>query len=66
MDSPRFDRWMKSRRSSGNDNCVEVGVADDGTIGVRDSKDPLGGVLEFPPTAWANFLDDVRDGRFDI
>lgn len=66
MASQRFARWTKSRRSSGNDNCVEVGIADDGTIGVRDSKDPLGGILEFPPAAWASFLDDVRDGRFDI
>ena len=66
MDGRRFARWRKSSRSSGNDNCVEVATADDGTIGVRDSKDPQGGILEFRSEAWSSFMVDVRDGRFDL
>lgn len=62
----KFDRWTKSSRSSGNDNCVEVATAADGTIGVRDSKDRLGSILEFTATAWSEFISGVRGGEFDM
>ena len=66
MDSNRFRNWHKSTRSSGGDNCVEVAVAADGAVGMRDSKDRSGPVLEFSLDGWAAFLAGVRDGEFDI
>ncbi|GIJ13021.1 DUF397 domain-containing protein [Micromonospora andamanensis] len=57
-DSP-FHRWRKSTRSSGGDNCVEVAVADR-IVGVRDSKDPAGGILAFDCDAWTRFVSDIQ------
>lgn len=48
--------WTKSSYSGSNNNdCVEV-AATPGTILVRDSKDPEGPRLAFPPAAWTAFL----------
>lgn len=64
--SHRFTNWRKSTRSGSADNCVEVAVADNGVVGVRDSKNPIGPILEFTPTEWAGFTGGVRDGKFDL
>jgi hypothetical protein len=63
---PRWDQavWFKSVRSNGSGNCVEVAFVD-GVVGVRDSKDPNGGVLEFAAENWAAFVAAVRSGRLD-
>lgn len=65
MDSITFTNWRKSSRSGGGDNCVEVAFALDGGVGVRDSKNPNGAVLEFTPAEWDAFTGGVRDGEFD-
>jgi hypothetical protein len=57
--------WIKSSLSFSNSNCVEVAsLAGDG-IGVRDSKDPKGPVLQFTSGEWRAFLGGVRNGEFD-
>ncbi|WP_030488675.1 DUF397 domain-containing protein [Micromonospora chokoriensis] len=50
-------RWRKSTRSNGSGGaCVEVAANLAGLVAVRDSKDPTGPVLVFPPDAWRVFV----------
>ncbi|WP_326796630.1 DUF397 domain-containing protein [Streptomyces sp. NBC_01808] len=55
--------WFKSSYSGQNGECVEVRLGTD-AIGVRDSKDPAGGVLAVDAAAWADFVAAVRRGEF--
>jgi hypothetical protein len=57
--------WVKSSFSFANGNCVEVADLPGGHIGLRDSKDPQGGILRFTPAEWQAFLGGVRNGEFD-
>ncbi|MFI6272468.1 DUF397 domain-containing protein [Micromonospora zamorensis] len=59
----RYSAWRKSTRSD-DGNCVEVASADDGTVGVRDSKDVIGPMLEFRPATWSAFTGAIRAGKF--
>lgn len=61
-----FTNWRKSSRSSGGGNCVEVAFAPNGTVGVRDSKNPTGAVLMFTAAEWDAFTGGVRDGEFQL
>lgn len=56
--------WIKSSRSYGAGECVEVREIDGG-IGVRDSKNPNGPQLTFTRAEWAAFVAGVRNGEFD-
>jgi hypothetical protein len=44
-------------------NCVEI-ARSAGAVFVRDSKHRAGQVLNFPPAAFAEFLDAARGGEF--
>jgi hypothetical protein len=66
MISQVYSEWRKSTRSD-EGNCVEVSPSDDRThVGVRDTKDRSGPVLEFDRETWDMFLAGVRDGQFDL
>lgn len=56
-------QWRKSSHSTFNGHCVEVRAEPDGTISVRDSKDPGGPVLRFDATAWEAHLDAAKTGE---
>lgn len=58
--------WRKSGRSNdgGGGACVEVAELL-GWVAMRDSKDPVGPVLAFTPTAWQAFLGGVQTREFD-
>jgi hypothetical protein len=64
MTDLRGAAWRKSTYSGGQGGeCVEVA---DGlpVIPVRDSKDPEGPALIFPPAAWTAFITAVKAGRY--
>ncbi|MET7803259.1 DUF397 domain-containing protein [Micromonospora chersina] len=46
--------WRKSSHSGDEGACVEMALLPE-AVAVRDSKDPAGPVLVFPPAAWAAF-----------
>jgi hypothetical protein len=54
---------VKSSKSFSNGNCVEVAHLPDGTIVIRDSKDPHGVFLKFRPGEWREFLGGTQDGN---
>jgi hypothetical protein len=58
--------WRKSS-FSGNDggNCVELAALPNGHVGVRDSKNPDGGVQVYSPAEWAAFRAGMDAGEFD-
>jgi hypothetical protein len=58
--------WRKARRSSHNGGCVEVAANLREVTAVRDSKRPEGGAHVVRRDAFAEFLADVKGGRYDL
>lgn len=59
-------RWRKGRQSGPHcDNCVEVALVD-GSVLLRDSKNPQGPVLVFTQDEWAAFVGSAKDNEFDL
>jgi len=58
--------WRKARRSAHNGGCVEVATNLEGVAAVRDSKRPEGGAHVIDRGAFAQFLIDVKNGRYDL
>ncbi|WP_103938840.1 DUF397 domain-containing protein [Thermomonospora echinospora] len=51
----------KTRGTSPDGDCVEVGISHMGAIGVRDTKqNGAGPALEFTRPEWAAFLSTIR------
>ncbi|MFI0444533.1 DUF397 domain-containing protein [Actinomadura sp. 6N118] len=53
-------RWRKSSRSNPDGHCVEVALAINGAIGLRDSKAP-GPIVELTRTEWASLLTALKN-----
>jgi hypothetical protein len=62
VSNPKFTTWRKSRHSGGDSNCVEVAFAADvdGSVGVRDSKNRTGPLLEITSAEWNTFLRAIK------
>jgi hypothetical protein len=58
--------WHKAAASHANGCCVEAGAGTCGMVHVRDSKDPDGPVLTFPPGTWEAFLAGVKAGELAL
>jgi hypothetical protein len=58
--------WRKARRSAHNGNCVEVAANLREVTAVRDSKRPEGGAHVVRRDTFAEFLADVKGGRYDL
>ncbi len=56
--------WRKSRYSSRETACVEVGRVVGGAA-VRDTKDRGAGYITVTSAQWASFLDSLKSGSFD-
>lgn len=57
--------WFKSTHSEGSANCIEVSWLEQGSVGVRDSKNPSGAALTFTPSEWDAFIANARTGVSD-
>ncbi|WP_217215406.1 DUF397 domain-containing protein [Streptomyces sp. AC550_RSS872] len=58
-------RWIKSRHSNAEGNCVEVAPLGDGSIAMRNSRDPDGPALVYTPAEITAFLAGAKEGEFD-
>lgn len=54
--------WHKSSYSDSEGNCVQVARLTRG-VGVRDSKNPQGGVITVAPNAFKDLIDAVKAGQ---
>ncbi len=55
-------RWRRSTRCA-NGACLEVAIDDDGTVHVRDAKNPRSPILRFSPASWTALLAALRAGE---
>jgi len=57
--------WRKARRSAHNGGCVEIAANLPGVTAIRDSTRPEGGAHVIGRASFAEFLTDVKGGRYD-
>lgn len=59
--------WIKSSYSGPTGgNCVEVAFLSDGSVAMRNSRNPDGPALVFTRPEWDAFLGGARDGEFEL
>jgi hypothetical protein len=57
--------WRKSTASNPSGNCVEAAALPDGSVALRNSREPDGAALVYTRAEIAAFLVGVRNGEFD-
>ncbi len=57
--------WVKSSFSFNSGECVELARRPDGSVALRDSKNPLGGALTFTRGEFDAFCKGVAAGEFE-
>jgi hypothetical protein len=57
--------WRKSSASNPSGNCVEAAALPDGSVALRNSRQPAGAALIYTRAEIAAFLAGVRNGEFD-
>ena len=57
--------WRKSSYSNSQGNCVEFAALPDGSVAVRNSRDPRGPALVYTRAEIAALLAGAKDGEFD-
>jgi hypothetical protein len=57
--------WVKARASAHNGGCVEIAANLPGVAAIRDSKRPEGGAHVIGRDSFAEFLTDLKNGRYD-
>jgi hypothetical protein len=63
--APIAKDWFKSSASCGTNNCVQARFHTDGSVDIRNSKDPEGPMVSFDKDEWAAFLAGVGNGEFN-
>jgi len=58
-------RWIKTRYSNANGECVELATLTSGEIAMRNSRFPEGPALVYTSAEIAAFLAGAKDGEFD-
>jgi hypothetical protein len=58
--------WRKARRSAHNGGCVEIAANLPEVTAIRDSKRPEGGAHVVRRDSFAEFLADLKGGRYDL
>lgn len=64
FDDPGNPNWRKATDSAYNGNCVELAWLEQDLRGLRDSKNPNGGVLTVSPKALKAFLKGIQKGKY--
>lgn len=60
------DRWEVPAACGPNGGeCIEVNLACQGVVAVRDKKLPAGPVFVFDDAEWRAFLEAARAGQYD-
>lgn len=57
--------WRKSSYSNSQGNCVEFAPLADGSVAVRNSRDPQGPALVYTRAEIAALIAGAKDGEFD-
>ncbi|MFH8617500.1 DUF397 domain-containing protein [Streptomyces sp. NPDC017979] len=57
--------WTKSSHSNATGNCVELAGLPDGSVAIRNSRDPQGPALIYTRDEVVAFLAGARGGEFD-
>lgn len=57
--------WRKSSYSNSQGNCVEFAALSDGSVAVRNSRDPQGPALVYTRAEISALIAGTKDGEFD-